>query len=70
VADEPFTLYDGDDADAYCDGDPHPDDINWSKVAKVQSLIDEAQALPEGDERNMANLALLSELHGDDLELI
>jgi hypothetical protein len=69
MTDDP-NIPDQDDDSAYCEGDPHPDDINWSKVAEVQRLIDEAQALPEGDERNMANFVLLSELHGDALEIL
>jgi hypothetical protein len=67
MTDDDWTLED--DNESFADGDSNPEDIDWEKVAQIQARIDEAQALT-GDERNMANLALLSELHGNDLELI
>ena len=55
--------------EAQCDGDPSLDDIDWDEVAKLQRLQDEALAVPE-DERPMAMLGLLSEMYGEELQVL
>ena len=62
-------LPDQDDDEVFCEGDPHPDDINWSKVAKLEAAQAEALAISE-DDRPMAMLGLLGEMYGDDLQVI
>lgn len=59
-----------DDDEAYADGDPPIDEIDWDDVTHLQHLMDEANALPEGEERSMAHLGLLHKMHGDELEVL
>jgi len=61
---------DEDEGEEFCEGDTPLDDINWSKVTNLQARQEEALALPEGEERSMAMLGLLQEMHGDELEVL
>ena len=64
---------DGEDFDeAYAEGDPTLDDIDLDELVALDDTINHIQATTvEGtDERNLANLALLTELHGDDLRVL
>lgn len=63
-------LYDDSAADAYCVGDVPLEHVDADDLQHVQERIDEAQALPEGDERSWAVLGLLSDLYGDDLVIL
>jgi hypothetical protein len=56
--------------DSYCEGDPLPDDIDWSKVEYLQERYDEVQEMPESEEKSLAMVVLLHEMYGDDLEVI
>lgn len=58
-----------DNDEGYAEGDIALEDVDWDKVTELQRLQDEALALPE-DERPMAMLGLLHELHGDDLQVL
>lgn len=58
---------DGDPDDAFCEGDTPDEDVNYSEVAKLVKLQDEALSAPEGDDRSWAVLALLGEMYGEDL---
>lgn len=60
-------IYDFDET--FCEGDTPLDEIDWDEVAKLERLQNEALAVPE-DERPMAMLGLLHELHGDDLQVL
>lgn len=66
MSDEPS--HDASDDDAHADGDPtfvDPDDLG-----KLAVWIDDVQAQPEGDARNMAALGLWHEMYGDDLVVL
>lgn len=60
-------VYD-DDSD-YCEGDIPLDEIDWDQVAELERRQNDVLALPD-DERPMAMLGLLAEMHGDDLEVL
>jgi hypothetical protein len=61
------TIYD--DGEEFCEGDIAPEDVDWEAVEKLQALQDEALTVP-ADDRPMAMLALLTEMHGDDLVVL
>jgi hypothetical protein len=56
--------------DSYCAGDPLPRDIDWLKVEYLKERYDQIQAIPEGEERSLAMVELLKEMHGDELEVL
>jgi hypothetical protein len=53
-----------DDDEAWCPGDPLPEDIDWPEVERLADLQADAGSDP------MKNLALLSEMYGDDLRVL
>lgn len=53
-----------DDDEAFCEGDPSLDDIDWDAVAELERRKAEA-----GDDP-WKNLAILDEMYGTDLDLI
>ena len=56
--------------DSYCEGDTPPEDIDWARVEYLQERFDEIHTMPEGEEKSLAMLTLLSEMHGPDLEVL
>lgn len=58
-----------DDDEAFCDGDPDPADIDWDQVVELEQRQQAVLALDE-QQRPLAMLGLLSELHGDDLQVL
>lgn len=64
-------MTDFNDADeSYCAGDTPPEDIDWARVEYLQERYDEIHTMPEGEEKSMAMLTLLSEMHGPELEVL
>jgi hypothetical protein len=58
-----FFFGDFEPEDAYCVGDPKPEDIDWVEVQRLQDLID---ALPNGpQQRKAAARALQAKLSGN-----
>jgi hypothetical protein len=56
--------------DSFCEGDPLPEDIDWSKVEYLQERYNEVHSMPEGEEKSLAMVVLLHEMHGDELEVL
>lgn len=56
--------------DSYCEGDPLPEEIDWAKVEYLQERYDEIHSMPDGEEKSLAMVGLLSEMHGPDLEVL
>lgn len=59
-----------DEGEGFAIGDVRPEDVDWNAVITLQSQFDEVLIIPEGPERSMAMLELLTRLHGDDLEVL
>lgn len=58
-----FYFNDCSEADAYCPGDPKPEEIDWENVVRFQKLIDN---LPkEKEARKTASYVLRDNLDGD-----
>lgn len=55
--------------ESFCEGDTPLDEIDWDEVAKLDVLQREALAVPEED-RPMVMLGLLSEMYGEDLQVL
>lgn len=55
--------------EAFCPGDTPLDEIDWDAVAELERRQAEVLAVPD-DDRPMAMLGLLSELHGDELQVL
>lgn len=63
----------GEDFDeAFCDGDPTLDDIDPASLTALSVEIDRIRTdtADRSIERSTANLALLSEMYGDDLVVL
>lgn len=56
--------------ESFAEGDIPLDEVDWDQVAELERRQQEALAVPEGEERSMAMLGLLHEMHGDDLEVL
>lgn len=55
--------------EAKCAGDVPLEDIDWDEVAKLEQLQNEALAVPEED-RPLVMLGLLSEMYGEELQVL
>jgi len=64
------TIPDYDDDNAYAEGDIPPDEIDWSKVEYLEERYAEVQSMPDGEEKSLAMVILLHEMHGDELEVL
>jgi hypothetical protein len=60
-------LYDS--GEAYAEGDPDLDSIDWAEVERLQAKVDDVNAL-SGPDRDLYSLYLLAEMYGDDLEVL
>ncbi len=58
-----------DSDEAYCEGDPTLEDIDWDEVTRVQELFNRVNQHDEDDEetRVLEAFFALSEIYGDDL---
>lgn len=61
--------YDATDDDAYAEGDVPIEEWDAETLGELAQRMYHIDGLPK-DERPMANLALLHEMYGDDLEIL
>ena len=65
-----FAIGDTEEDDVFTEGDTPIEDIDWDQVVELEHRQNEVLKLPEGEERSMAMLGLLHEMHGDDLQVL
>lgn len=69
MASDDELIPDEDDGEDFAEGDTPLDEIDWEQVAELERRQLEVLALPD-DQRPMAMLGLLHEMHGDDLKVL
>lgn len=64
-------IYHGDGDEAFCEGDVPIEDLDPDELADLDRALKSGEQFPEGsDERNLTNLAVLTDMYGDDLRVI